>query len=365
MNLEVIPFIIFYLFCVSLVPTRSSLYSSLKIELYQKNIVLFFVFLFLWGWGVVGYDTKTYYSFYEKVPVLNDFFSYDVDREILFYLWMSLCKTCNISYIIFRLINTFIDLIVLFYFFNYFLDIKLFPLAFVIYILYGGMYFEIEAIRNAKALSCFFISLIKFSKKQYLRFVLWNVIGFYFHIMIIILSFSMIFYRLFLKRKFVLFLFIIGCFIVILGKGLGFVIISISSYIPGIIGEIIVRYVLNDSYNISHGLTIGFLERFFVFILIFKFQKKLELNYSITKVFISFFYIYILISFYFIDFTIVYERVASMYKFSYWILIPMVYKYFSKSNKYTFYAGLVLYGLLKVYQQYNNIIYRIYWDLLK
>lgn len=183
--------------------------------------------------------------------------------------------------------------------------------------------------------------------------------------MIVILPFSMLLYKLLLRRKLIVFLFIIGCILAITGKGFGAILVSISNYIPGILGKIIVRYVLNDSYNISHGLTIGFLERFLVFILVYHFQIKIEKDYPLLKIFIAFFYMFIFFSFYFIDFTIVIERVAAMFKISYWIIIPIIYKYLSKNNKYCFYFILIIYGLLKMYQQYNDSIYQVYWELLK
>ena len=120
----------------------------------------------------------------------------------------------------------------------------------------------------------------------------------------------MLFYKFFLKKKFVLVLFVIGCSLAIVGKGFGLFLMSISSSIPGTLGKLIYRYSVNTSYNISHGLTIGFLERFLVFILI-------------------------------------------------------LYRYFSKSNKYNFYFILIGYGLLKMFQQYNSNIYQIWPEVLQ
>ena len=344
-----IPYICFYILSISSIPYVSRLHLVQSVEAMEKSLYLAALFLIFWGWGLVGYDTNAYYSMYYAVPYLSHFDISAYEREYLFWLWCSIFRTLHFSYVDFRFVSSVVDIIVLFIFFSRFLDKKYFPIAFMFYLLYG--------------VSCYLISLIYFSRKKYIRFILWNVAAFYFHISIIPLPLFTILYPLFLRRRLILCIFIIGCIFSISGIGLSFLFARFGESIP-VVGFLIVRYV-KSTYANAHGLTIGFLERFLSFIIIYKFQKRLIRDYKNTKVFISLFYVYIFFCFYFIDFKIILERIAAMFKISYWICFPLIFSYLKKKDKNIFFVILILYGGLKIFEQYNLDVYAFKYSLLK
>jgi hypothetical protein len=143
-------------------------------------------------------------------------------------------------------------------------------------------------------------------------------------------------------------------------SGVGFTKIIGEMIKPFVSGKLLFMldyYLSSTLYGAYRGLSLGYIERVVSFIIIFKNQERLILSDSRLKILIGLFYIYIFISLYFIDVAIVYERIASLFKFPYWILFPLLYeKARNDSTKYI-YAILVLFGLLKMYSIFNNPIY--------
>ena len=355
-------FTLYYLlfFCLAflLVPKFYSYNSKIIKEFNCQKLLLLLLFMLLFfGFGFFGYDTENYYFFYKSTKPLGQFHIYECKKECLFYLLMSICKTLGMNYVGFRCINMFLDLVLLFYIFQYYLNKKLWSFAFIIYFLFGGMNFSIDFIRNGKSLLFFLIAIKHLNEKNYIRFILFSICSFLFHITAVVLVISCFFTRIFLKKKFVLILFYIGLIMALSGNGIGKLLLSLfQNSISGEIGELLKDYA-NDKWTVSHGFSFGMIERVISFFIVYKYQDKLLKDYCFSKYFIAFMYIHIFICFYFLDFTIIYERLASLYKIGYWILFPLIFNYQSGKKKNYIYLILFLYGLLKVYQNFNHDIY--------
>ena len=350
-------YISFFFICFLFVPrlTNNQVINN-KLDL-TILVILFYFSLLFFGFGLFGYDTELYYDFYINTNKLSSLNLSDYKKEWGFYFLISLCKSLNISYVEFRFINMVLDLLLMFYVFRYFLEKKLWSFAFVIYLLFGGLYYNIEAIRNGKSILFFLIALKYLNLKKYCKFVLYCFFSLCFHVSAVFLIFSCFFYKLFLKKKLVFFVFCLGLILSISGKGFGSILLSLQDKLPGQIGYLILIYATHPTYNVGHGLSIGLLERIVSFFIVYKYQDEVLKDYSFSKYFIAFMYIYIFLCFYFLDFTIVYERLASLFKIGYWVLFPIIFNYQNGKQKNRIYFILFFYGLLKVYQNYNNVVY--------
>lgn len=352
-------YIIYFLFISLFTINLKNNYTSkeIQIEKIQNFIIISTITLCFFGFGLFGYDTENYYDFYDETNKLRNFSFSSYKKETLFYLLISICKSLNISYVGFRFINLLLDFILLYNAFIYFLPRKLLPFAFIIYFLFGGMNFSIDFIRNGKCLCLYLLALKYLDKKQYLKYIIFSVLAFYFHVTAAVMVLATFVYKITLKKKFMLFLVLIGIVLSVLGIGLGKILLLFQDKMPGQLGMLLNIYASNK-WNSAHGLSIGMIERLVSFYIVYKYQDKLLEDYSFSKYFINLMYIYILICFYFIDFSIIYERLASLFKIGYWVLFPLIFNY-QKSGKYKnyWYLTLFFYGLLKVYQNFNHIQY--------
>ncbi|MCI6890811.1 MAG: EpsG family protein [Treponema sp.] len=347
-------FIIAFLFVPKCVNNNSQINCELDLH---KYVLLCLCLLLYFGFGLFGYDTKNYYWFYQSTKPLYFFSIFDYKKEHLFYLLMSICKTFGLNYAWFRFINMLLDLILLYNVFNLFLEKKLWSFAFIIFFLFGGMNFSIDFIRNGKSLLFLMIAINYLNENNYKKFIFYSICSFLFHITSIFLVASCFITKIFLNKKFVLFLFCIGFVMGVTGYGLGKVLLPlIQKIFFGELGSLINDYA-NDSWTVAHGFSFGMIERIISFYIVYKYQDMLLKDYKCSKYFITFMYIHIFICFYFLDFTIIYERLASLYKISYWVLFPQIFNYQSGKKKNYIYVILFFYGLLKVYNNFNHEVY--------
>jgi hypothetical protein len=123
-------------------------------------------------------------------------------------------------------------------------------------------------------------------------------------------------------------------------------------------------YLSSDHYSSSYGITIGYLERFFSFIMIFLLSKKIIAKKEENIIFINLFYLYSFIFLFFSEIMVILERVTVLFVCSYWILYPTIYSFFSRNKKKIFLVVALFYGFLKIGQgnrtilsQYDNMLF--------
>jgi hypothetical protein len=221
--------------------------------------------------------------------------------------------------------------------------------------LFGGIYYEIEAIRNARAVMLYLISLKYYHEKKYLLFTIINIIAFGFHITVVFLYVGTFLSFAFSNKKIVFLFFLIGAILLLLGIGVGNKLAtSIAITIPGRVGSRARLYLSLLEYSTFRGISVGYIERVMSFIFIFWNADKLVDTDKRLKVIINLFYIYIFICLFFSDITIVYERIASLFKIPYWILFPLAYKQLRKNGKIVFLVLLISLGLIKTYSTYSD-----------
>ena len=357
------PYIIFY-FVLYILSIPVYNFNNKKINavsgICSYYAIIFLTIIFL-GWGIIGYDAYHYYKYFNNIsPSINlrQFSSFG--NEGYFYSSMSFLKYIIPNYYIFRIINMLIDLILLTIFFRSYCSESLLPMCFLFFFLFGGIYYEIEAIRNAKAVMLYLISLKYYHERRYFIFSLINIIAFGFHVSVAFLFVSTFFTGLFNNKKLVLTIFIIGTFLLIMGIGAGKILGNIAGqYLPGRLGNRVYVYFNLESkgFGAFRGISIGYIERFISFIIIFYFGNTLVSIDKRLKTLIGLFYIFIFICLFFSDIVIIYERIAALFKIPYWILFPLIYKNLKTEQKKYFLVILFFLGLLKTYTQYNDQVY--------
>jgi hypothetical protein len=122
-------------------------------------------------------------------------------------------------------------------------------------------------------------------------------------------------------------------------------------------------YLSSDFYSNAYGISIGYLERFIGFIIVYCFSQRLcEINKN-NLIYINAFYVYIFIFLYFSEMKIIFERVSALFVFSYWVLYPLIYSLLKNKSKQMFLLILLFFGILKLMPG-NRDVLAIYDNVL-
>ena len=279
------------------------------------------IFLLFFGLkGYVGWDWYSYYSIYEYEPhIIIEKYEY----EPLFGLLMYLSKLLGLSYWGFCFISTFFDYVLLHLIFKQYIK-KYYAWGFFFFIVFSLGY-EINAIRNAKSLLIFVYSLKYVNSKELLKFVFLNFIGLGFHTSAIL--FFPLYYILNRKfnRKVILVLFIIGNLLFLLQIGISkMILIPILDVFGEVYSVMLTNYLESDNFSANYGISVGFLERIILFIIIYKNEHKLKGLNEYNYIFINTSYMYLLLMAFCSDFSIFIDRVAAIFRYFYWLLLPYI-----------------------------------------
>ena len=364
--LYAIPYIIlFLLLYMNIIPlyktnTGSSFNNNYYIWL-QQFFVASLLIIFIGFRGFLYTDWQSYYLAYNTTPSLFDntvdiikYLNRRWEKGFLFY--MILCKTISSNYFFFQFVSYLIDYILLFLFFKEAIP-KHIIFGFTLFVIFLGIGIEFNLLRNSKSMMLFLISLKYIKEKKIIKYIMLNSLGILFH------SVSLLYLPLYfilgkkVSRKLILVLFIIGNFIYLVQiEWCKTFLSTITSLIPGRLGYLAKLYLSSDFHSTAYGISIGYLERFFTFIIIFCLSKRLcKLNEK-NLIYINTFYLYIFIYLYFSEIMIIIERIVLLFVFSYWVLYPQIYSLLTKKSKNIFLFILLFFGILKMWYNNRNIL---------
>ena len=312
------------------------------------------IFILFFGLrGFVGWDWYSYYAIYNQ-PIYAIIDKYTA--EPIFGFLLVLCKTIGLDYFAFSFVSTSINYILLHLIFKEYLN--KYAWGYFFFIVFSIEY-EIDLLRNIKGLLLFVISIKFIQERKFFKFLLLNLIGLGFHSSSIVFFFLYFLINRILIRKIVLILFIIGCILFVSQTGIAKIIINpLLNYLDGSYALLFTNYLESDLYSASYGLSLGFLERVITFFIIYKNEQKILSLNKYSHIFINVAYIYMLLMLYFTDFTIFIDRIAAMFRFFYWILLP--YILFTKGllpyRKYIIIFYLI-FSFARTTAMTNNILY--------
>lgn len=361
------PYIALFLFlCLFAIPVTTG--KNRLINTYWQRYAFFAVLLIFIGFrGFIFTDWKNYYPFYESAPSLFDGMEAVVTfltksryavYEKGFSLFSILIKTISDNYFFYQFISFLIDVIILYVFFKMYIPDALL-LGFVFFFVFNGIIglgIQINFLRNAKAMMLFLISIPYLQKRKYAVYILLNIIGVFFHISsLLYIPLCLILNKRF-NRSFYIFVFIIGNAVYLLQiRYVTILLKSVSVVIGGQVAYIINRYIENSSWNTSYGISIGYFERVFTYIVTLCFLKRLCKKES-NIIFVNCLFLYFLSYLYFSEMKILTDRLPLLFAFSYWIVYPQIYSFLSKNKKLLFWGIFILYATLKIASGHRSIL---------
>ncbi|WP_294304070.1 EpsG family protein [uncultured Chryseobacterium sp.] len=347
--------------------------SDIKIVRYLGMLVFFVFFGFR---GYLDTDFAVYYPLFESAPTLFDFkavanfFSHTNEDYLLkiepgFKVLLIILKTIVPNYFFLQIISSLINVLFLNYFFRKYSPQYI--LSFIMFLIFSGLVIEINLLRNSKAIFLFLYSLRFIKERNIAKYFICNGIGLLFHT-------SAIFYfplYFFLHKK-INPAFVWGTFI--LGNALYLgqvkfitpVVVGIGNLIGGVYAGIAEFYSNNSLYSSGYGITIGYLEKVLTFIIFYKSYKKIGeyvKDENTLNIFYNLFFIFTVAYLYLNEYSVLIDRITTLFAASYWILFPYFYAFLDKSMKMVFTFVLLLFGILKMYKS-NNFIIRRYENIL-
>lgn len=338
--------------------------KSFKIALYFTVGVLL---LFIGLRGHIYTDYTSYYPFFQDLPTLsalslNGF--YNEEFESGFIIYTSLIKTIVPNYFVWVFINCLIDLSVLYWFFKRYSVNPI--LSFILFACILGLVIEGNLYRNSKSMMMFLLSIPYLHDRKIFPYIFINLIGSLFHIS----SLLYIPFYFILDRRYsvkVLWLFFIVINIVFWLKiGVAELVFHQISVWFGI-DRIVSKFLAYTASAESYGLTFGYLERTFAFILFLVFYNQLQAQNSINRIFCNCFFIYYFLFYLFSDIAVIVERIPLLFVFSYWVLYPNVLPLLKVKNRHMLSAFLVIFCFLKIatananiMSMYDNLLFGIH-----
>lgn len=329
----------------------------------KKHMLFVFSIILLIGFlglrGFIGWDWWAYYPSYNNLP---NGFNYEIGYEI----WSNIFYKIGLSYHHFTFINTVADILILAYVLKKYSKYPIFSMF--LFLAVQGLSFEVDLLRNAKAVLLFIISIQFIKERKIIPFLILNILGMTFHISsIIYLPMYFILNRNY-SRKIILPLIILGNIYYIFDTKLFIHILEyMSSVLPAAVGGKITSYlsIIPQNYKLPIGTL--YFERLVTFIMVFFFlhkekgSREKENPYSLIME--NSFYIFYLIFLFTSEFFIASTRIGILFIYANWFLWGDIIENLRNTKiKVAVFLIAILIGGNRIYNHFdfngNKILYR-------
>ena len=329
----------------------------------KKHMLFVFSIILLIGFlglrGFIGWDWWAYYPSYNNLP---NGFNYEIGYEI----WSNIFYKIGLSYHHFTFINTVADILILAYVLKKYSKYPIFSMF--LFLAVQGLSFEVDLLRNAKAVLLFIISIQFIKERKIIPFLILNILGMTFHMSsVIYLPMYFILNRNY-SRKIILPLIILGNIYYLFDTKLFIHILEyMSSVLPAAVGGKITSYlsIIPQNYKLPVGTL--YFERLVTFIMVFFFlhkeknHREKENPYSLIME--NSFYIFYLIFLFTSEFFIASTRIGILFIYANWFLWGDIIENFRDTKiKAAVFLIAVLIGGNRIYNHFdfngNKILYR-------
>lgn len=345
------------------------LFFGAMVEVFGKNekkkqmLFTFSIILLMGVLGLrafIGWDWWAYYPSYNNLP---NGFHYEIGYEI----WSSIFYKLGLSYHHFTFINTVIDMLIITFVLKKYSKYPL--LSLFLFLSIQGLSFEVDLLRNAKAILLFILSIQFINKREPIPFFILNIIGIFFHVSsILYLPMYFILNRNY-SKKIILPLFILGNLYYLFDTKLFIHLLEyISTFVPSSIGGKIISYlsIIPENYKLPIGTL--YFEKLITFIFVFFFMHKEKThldkeNSSYSLIMENSFYIFYFIFLFTSEFFIASTRIGILFIFANWFLWTYIISNINdKKLKIAVFIIASLIGGNRIYNHFNfegnKILYR-------
>lgn len=333
--------------------------NSLHRQVAFLSIVVFVIFF---GFrGFVQTDTLNYYNLFSRLPNILEQFPNEPDCDEGFLLYMGIIKLFGFNYQHFILISTIIDIILLTILFRQYFSFKYYPFYLFLFVIFMGLGYEFNLMRNIKSVLLFFISVKYIYSRNFIKFLVLNLVGLSFHWSSLVFFPMYFFIKKELSLKSLCFLFFVGVSIYI---ALPYFLNSILRFIA----ENYKGYRFAERINIYQGLTLyasskafGLMDIVTVIwyaIIIVTYNQTRKMS-SETICFLNLFVIYFLCCCMSSSMILMRQRLAILFEPTCWLLFIWIIKSQNYKSKILLFSIIALYGITYTFRITNSdILYR-------
>lgn len=348
------PYLLYVVYCLMICRIQARGKVSIN-KVRQYTFWGFFLFFSLRGY--VYSDCFEYYTIYESSKPFPNFEMQSISIvnysiEPLFQLLAKSVKIFTDEYIAFQTVNSLIDF--------WLLDICLrrtpskYAFTFLIFVIFYGIFIEINLLRNVKSILLFSISTKYIVERNFKYYFFINLVGFLFH-------FSSIFVlpiywigNLKFPKILLWIILVVGIIIPLFNLRIVSSLLDLS-FLSGM------RYsVYLDSVSVGK-FGIRSIERIVLFIIALKLYKRCDKE---MMLYCNLYFIFYFLFQFFYDMEIIIDRLAKCYTLSIWFILPYYFNSLKVKTKKIAYMILVLYGFAVIYvgnsdatARYTNVLF--------
>ena len=320
----------------------------------------FFFFAFR---GFILSDWIIYYPYFFDCS-LSDIYNYQINEQGLFEPGFTVltvfCRGIVRDYHFFVFICSLIDTVLLLRFFRKRVDNI--SLALLIYFVFEGLTISTNLMRNSISILIFLNAIPYLQARKHLQYFSLCLFAMSFHMSAAFYLPLYFFIHRSINRWVYLAVFIVSNLVFLLH-------ISIFESLANLLGfgEIFSSRIraYTELYNISTGISIGYLERLFTGLLVFLYMDKLRSLHKENNIYINAILIYFCMFFLFSEFRVMSQRLCTLFVFGYWMVWLNLIKVFSIENNRRLFIGFVfVYCVLRIAQstylpdfEYDNVLF--------
>lgn len=333
-----------------------------KKELRPWNISLcFIVTLIFWGFrGFCFYDWMAYYRVFLQISFQTLSTSINA-MEPGFCILMATCKGIYNSYAFFTFTCSAINLVLLTRFllkhtYNY-------PLALMVSTVFGGFFLFTDLMRNAIAIFLFINAIDYISEKKPIKYLAIVLLAVSFHYSSLLYIPLYFFARKKMSKRVFAIIFATGIIVYALNIS---IFSNLTTFILSFISSDLedkAKYYLEEVSE-SSKLNFVFLEQIITGCLVIAYMDKLRALRKEANIYINCILLFLGVTFFMHEFTILSVRFSILFAVGYWILWPDLIKCISiRNNKWLFVLFISSYCFLRILghtsnamAEYNNIL---------
>ena len=346
-----IPYIILLILLIVLYNKENhNLFDKNKKAVQNTAFILLLIFI-----GLRGFVLTDFYNYYPWFINLDKIYSLDVSEytaESGFVVYSSLIKTVFPNYHIWVFINSLIDLLILKFTFKKYSHSEI--LSYIVYLAFSGIVIEFNLYRNVKAILLFMLSIPYLLNKRLLPYMLINLIGVSFHTsaLLYLPLYFILNIRLprWLRWGFIFMMVILYIKKVDLLGNIDYILMFIDSESTAV--DKVANYMQSGD---SYGFSFGFFERLISLILFTYFYDSLVKQRESNNIFYNLYLLYYATFQFFINNSILVNRIPLLFVISYAILYPNLIE-INKKYKQILIVYIFILALLKIHIATNNIL---------
>ena len=341
-----------------------------KKESTQKQWALLSAIVFIVFFAFRGYvqtDTLNYYNLFERLPSIFTQFPDEPDYDTGFLVYMSIIKSIGFSYNHFIFISSVIDLILLTILFRQYFSYKYYAFYFYIFLIFTGFEYEFNLMRNIKSVLLFLISIKYIYSRDFVKFLVLNLIGLTFHWSSIVFIPLYFFIHKELSLKVLCVFFFIGISIYFLMPYLLHPMLKfISNIFQGFtFVEKIETYLELKKYSMGKKFGLVDIISIIWYLLMLISYNRIKETSSYSICFVNLFVICFMFSCMSSGMVIFRQRVAVLFEPAAWVLFVWILKAQNDfKNKLFVFSMIALFGLLIPLRRFKNDILYEYDNIL-